>query len=197
MNKLIFDKALEIARCAALDELENNHGRADSTFDANRCMLAYETASGLLCGLLDSPNEKEEDGGVAAAVLGSSAELGEAAIATIEKCECIQSFQRFDWFDAVADAYACPLRCRLTHSLELHQQALDGLATRRRRSILISGMRSDTSSSKVLPEPERVAPLIHAHPTPITSATVAPPLVIPIMYNVPTSCLAHVTRIHR
>ncbi|PWN41437.1 kinase-like protein [Ceraceosorus guamensis] len=96
VDKLIFDKALDIARCAALDELENNHGRAaaaaGSAFEAQRCILAYETASGLLSGLLDSPNEKEEGeeesaaaAAVAAVVLGSNAELGDAAIATIEK----------------------------------------------------------------------------------------------------------------
>ncbi|CEH18135.1 related to apg1-essential for autophagocytosis [Ceraceosorus bombacis] len=88
VDRLIFDKALDIARCAALDELENNHGRAGSAFELQRCMLAYETASGLLCGLLDCPNnekEEEEESAVAAVVLGSNAELGDAAIATIEK----------------------------------------------------------------------------------------------------------------
>jgi len=56
IDRQIFDKALELARTAALDELEGNK-RNPSGWDATPCILAYETASSLLLGLLD-PNEE-------------------------------------------------------------------------------------------------------------------------------------------
>lgn len=55
VDRHIFDKALELARTAALDELENNHGIPG--WDSSRCILAYETASSLLAGLLDPADE--------------------------------------------------------------------------------------------------------------------------------------------
>lgn len=51
VDKLIFDKAVEVARAAATDELENN--RAGSGWDPSHCLLAYETASSMLSSLLD------------------------------------------------------------------------------------------------------------------------------------------------
>ncbi|KDN41229.1 hypothetical protein K437DRAFT_178779 [Tilletiaria anomala UBC 951] len=69
IDKLIFDKALEIARAAAVDELENN--REGVAWDSARCLLAYETASSMLLALLD-PGEE-----------GMS--LSQNSIATIEK----------------------------------------------------------------------------------------------------------------
>ncbi len=72
IDKIIFDKALEIARAAAVDELENNREGAD--WDSARCLLAYETASSMLLGLLD-PGEE-------------SLALSTTSIATVEKCEC-------------------------------------------------------------------------------------------------------------
>ncbi|WFD24423.1 non-specific serine/threonine protein kinase [Malassezia equina] len=56
IDRQIFDKALELARTAALDELEGNKHRPGG-WDATPCILAYETASSLLLGLLD-PNEE-------------------------------------------------------------------------------------------------------------------------------------------
>ncbi|EPQ27586.1 uncharacterized protein PFL1_04724 [Pseudozyma flocculosa PF-1] len=69
VDRLIFDKALEVARAAALDELENN--QQGSGWDANHCLLAYETASSMLMALLD-PGEEG---------MG----LSDGSIATIEK----------------------------------------------------------------------------------------------------------------
>ncbi|CDR98972.1 related to APG1-essential for autophagocytosis [Sporisorium scitamineum] len=54
VDKLIFDKAVEVARAAATDELENN--REGSGWDPSHCLLAYETASSMLSSLLD-PSE--------------------------------------------------------------------------------------------------------------------------------------------
>lgn len=51
VDKLIFDKAVEVARAAATDELENN--REGSGWDPSHCLLAYETASSMLSSLLD------------------------------------------------------------------------------------------------------------------------------------------------
>lgn len=51
VDKLIFDKAVEVAKAAATDELENN--REGSGWDAGHCLLAYETASSMLSSLLD------------------------------------------------------------------------------------------------------------------------------------------------
>lgn len=51
VDKLIFDKAVEVARAAATDELENN--RDGSGWDPSHCLLAYETASSMLSSLLD------------------------------------------------------------------------------------------------------------------------------------------------
>ncbi|GAK68470.1 serine/threonine kinase [Moesziomyces antarcticus] len=51
VDKLIFDKAVEVARAAATDELENN--REGSGWDPAHCLLAYETASSMLSSLLD------------------------------------------------------------------------------------------------------------------------------------------------
>ncbi|KAN0064114.1 Serine/threonine-protein kinase [Thecaphora frezii] len=55
VDRLIFDKALEVARAAALDELENN--QEGSGWDANHCLLAYETAKSMLMALLDPGEE--------------------------------------------------------------------------------------------------------------------------------------------
>uniref|UniRef100_V5E9H3 Serine/threonine-protein kinase ATG1 n=1 Tax=Kalmanozyma brasiliensis (strain GHG001) TaxID=1365824 RepID=V5E9H3_KALBG len=55
VDKLIFDKAVEVARAAATDELENN--REGSGWDASHCLLAYETASSMLSSLLDPGEE--------------------------------------------------------------------------------------------------------------------------------------------
>ncbi|TKY86849.1 hypothetical protein EX895_004137 [Sporisorium graminicola] len=51
VDKLIFDKAVEVARAAATDELENN--REGSGWDPSHCLLAYETAGSMLSSLLD------------------------------------------------------------------------------------------------------------------------------------------------
>lgn len=51
VDKLIFDKAVDVARAAATDELENN--REGSGWDPSHCLLAYETASSMLSSLLD------------------------------------------------------------------------------------------------------------------------------------------------
>lgn len=51
VDKLIFDKAVEVARAAATDELENH--REGSGWDPSHCLLAYETASSMLSSLLD------------------------------------------------------------------------------------------------------------------------------------------------
>ncbi|WFC97468.1 non-specific serine/threonine protein kinase [Malassezia yamatoensis] len=51
VDRQIFDKALELARAAALDELEGN--RDEFHWDSTSCLLAYETAASLLQGLLD------------------------------------------------------------------------------------------------------------------------------------------------
>ncbi|PWZ00417.1 kinase-like protein [Testicularia cyperi] len=51
VDKLIFDKAVEVARAAAMDELENN--REGSGWEPGQCLLAYETASSMLMSLLD------------------------------------------------------------------------------------------------------------------------------------------------
>lgn len=56
VDRQIFDKALELARAAALDELENNRSNQFG-WDVSRCILAYETASSLLLGLLDPSEE--------------------------------------------------------------------------------------------------------------------------------------------
>lgn len=68
VNKLIYDKAMEIARAAALDELENNHSSVPiapepssaspsdervSAWDVQACLLAYETAAIMLGCLLE------------------------------------------------------------------------------------------------------------------------------------------------
>ncbi|SOV09870.1 Serine/threonine-protein kinase ATG1 [Ustilago sp. UG-2017a] len=55
VDKLIFDKAVDVARAAATDELENN--RDGSSWDRSRCLLAYETASSMLSSLLDPGEE--------------------------------------------------------------------------------------------------------------------------------------------
>ena len=55
LDRHIFDKALELARAAALDELENNQGNA--SWNSSKCILAYETAASLLAGLLDPGDE--------------------------------------------------------------------------------------------------------------------------------------------
>ncbi|WFD03658.1 non-specific serine/threonine protein kinase [Malassezia obtusa] len=54
-DRQIFDKALELARAAALDELEGN--RDGLHWDPTSCVLAYETAASLLQGLLDPGEE--------------------------------------------------------------------------------------------------------------------------------------------
>lgn len=54
-DRQIFDKALELARAAALDELEGN--RDGLSWDPTSCVLAYETAASLLQGLLDPGEE--------------------------------------------------------------------------------------------------------------------------------------------
>ena len=51
VDKLIFDKAVDVARAAATDELENN--REGNGWDPSHCLLAYETASSMLSSLLD------------------------------------------------------------------------------------------------------------------------------------------------
>ncbi len=55
VDKLIFDKAVEVARAAATDELENN--REGCGWDPSHCLLAYETASSMLSSLLDPGEE--------------------------------------------------------------------------------------------------------------------------------------------
>ena len=60
VDKMIFDKALEIARGAALDELGSNRDVSDQSWNADKCLLAYETASSMLMALLD-PGEDEMD----------------------------------------------------------------------------------------------------------------------------------------
>lgn len=57
IDRQIFDKALELARTAALEELEGNK-RNPSGWDATPCILAYETASSLLLGLLDPSEDR-------------------------------------------------------------------------------------------------------------------------------------------
>ncbi|WFD31889.1 non-specific serine/threonine protein kinase [Malassezia sp. CBS 17886] len=57
VDRLIFDKALELARAAALEELEGNRD-AQYGWDATGCILAYETASSLLLGLLDPSEDR-------------------------------------------------------------------------------------------------------------------------------------------
>lgn len=53
IDRQIFDKALELARMAALDELEGNKQQGALAWDPTHCIVAYETASSLLLGLLD------------------------------------------------------------------------------------------------------------------------------------------------
>ncbi|MCO5591470.1 hypothetical protein L7F22_045453 [Adiantum nelumboides] len=60
VDKMIFDKALEIARGAALEELGSNRDVSDQSWNADKCLLAYETASSMLMALLD-PGEDEMD----------------------------------------------------------------------------------------------------------------------------------------
>ena len=79
IDKLIFDKALEMARAAAVDELENN--REGSTWDPARCLLAYETASSMLLALLD-PGEE-------------GMTLSQNSISTIEKCKSLSPLSVF------------------------------------------------------------------------------------------------------
>ncbi|WFD28257.1 non-specific serine/threonine protein kinase [Malassezia nana] len=57
IDRQIFDKALELARTAALHELEG-HKRDPNGWDATPCILAYETASSLLLGLLDPSEDR-------------------------------------------------------------------------------------------------------------------------------------------
>ncbi|UZJ52514.1 hypothetical protein CBS101457_001834 [Exobasidium rhododendri] len=72
VDKMIFDKALEIAKGAALDEMgsnrttSNNNNDQQSSWNAESCLLAYETASNLLMALLDPGEEAMElsDGSV-------------------------------------------------------------------------------------------------------------------------------------
>lgn len=73
VDKMIFDKALEVARGAALDELERSGSsrQSSSGWNAEHCLLAYETANTMLMALLD-PGED----GMA---------LSSGAVATIEK----------------------------------------------------------------------------------------------------------------
>jgi serine/threonine-protein kinase ULK/ATG1 len=70
IDKMIFDEALEVARRAALEELENNR-MGDQSWNAERCLLAYETACTMLQGLLN-PAEPNKD-------------LSASALGTIEK----------------------------------------------------------------------------------------------------------------
>lgn len=70
-DKMIFDKALEIARGAALEELGSNRDVSDQSWSADKCLLAYETASSMLMALLDPG----EDG----------MELSDASTGTIER----------------------------------------------------------------------------------------------------------------
>lgn len=56
IDRQIFDKALELARAAALEELEGN--RDGLQWDPTNCVLAYETASSLLSGLLDPSEDR-------------------------------------------------------------------------------------------------------------------------------------------
>ena len=56
LDRQIFDKALELARAAALEELEQNQNVY--TWDSTKCVLAYETASSLLLGLLDPCDDR-------------------------------------------------------------------------------------------------------------------------------------------
>lgn len=70
IDKMIFEQALEIARGAAVDELENNRVD-DQSWNAERCLLAYETACTMLQGLLD-PGDANND-------------LSASAMGTIEK----------------------------------------------------------------------------------------------------------------
>lgn len=104
MNKLIYDKALEIGRAAALDELENNHANANinvnvgsspesntppsmsgaggaGQWDIQACLLAYETAAVMLSCLLSSGSEGEGAG-------GGAGEMEETTGLTVEPCEC-------------------------------------------------------------------------------------------------------------
>jgi serine/threonine-protein kinase ULK/ATG1 len=71
VDKMIFDKALEIARGAALEELGSNRDVNDQSWSADKCLLAYETASSMLMALLDPG----EDG----------MELSDASTGTIER----------------------------------------------------------------------------------------------------------------
>ncbi|PWN52498.1 kinase-like protein [Violaceomyces palustris] len=69
VDKMIFDKALQIARAAALDELENNRGTTTTAatgdgeggggagWEMKNCLLAYETACSMLNSLLDPGEE--------------------------------------------------------------------------------------------------------------------------------------------
>ena len=57
IDRLIFDKALELARMAALDELEGNK-QDTRTWDPTHCIMAYETALHLLMGLLDPTEDR-------------------------------------------------------------------------------------------------------------------------------------------
>lgn len=57
LDRIIFDKALELARAAALEELEGHQPRRDA-WDPTHCVLAYETAASLLLGLLDPGEER-------------------------------------------------------------------------------------------------------------------------------------------
>ncbi|KAE8242532.1 hypothetical protein A4X13_0g7118 [Tilletia indica] len=68
-DKLIFERALEIARVAAVDEMENN--REGTGWDRGNCVLAYETAHTMLLTLLD-PSEQDMA-------------LSETSVVTVEK----------------------------------------------------------------------------------------------------------------
>lgn len=56
MDRQIFDKALDLARAAALEELESNKCERGS-WDSTHCILLYETAHSLLLGLLEPSEE--------------------------------------------------------------------------------------------------------------------------------------------
>lgn len=57
IDRQIFDKALELARLAALEELEENKNGI-CTWDPTHCLMAYETAASLLQGLLDPSEDR-------------------------------------------------------------------------------------------------------------------------------------------
>ncbi|PWN18775.1 kinase-like protein [Microstroma glucosiphilum] len=104
VNKLIYDKALEIGRAAALDELENNHANVNvnvnlnanvgsspesntppslsgaGQWDIQACLLAYETAAVMLSCLLSSSAEGDASG----AGGGAAGEMEETTGLTVE-----------------------------------------------------------------------------------------------------------------